>query len=179
MCHLFRDNMLIFIAKLPGQGCHLLARPVRPWPRPGIRDRSLRSNPCGHRQLRVSVWPLARVLWSCSLACAPLNIPCTAGVHRKASGSRSPPKFVVFRQYVGRDERIRTSDPHTPSVMRYQAALRPDRDLRRRHMGAGSGAYRQGGARWQAPLALSLLPLEPARRGAIWGRRVAIARRSC
>ena len=27
----------------------------------------------------------------------------------------------------GRDERIRTSDPHTPSVMRYQAALRPDR----------------------------------------------------
>src|SRR3546814_16062179 len=28
---------------------------------------------------------------------------------------------------IGRDERIRTSDPHTPSVMRYQAALRPDR----------------------------------------------------
>ncbi len=27
---------------------------------------------------------------------------------------------------IGRDERIRTSDPHTPSVMRYQAALRPD-----------------------------------------------------
>ena len=27
---------------------------------------------------------------------------------------------------TGRDERIRTSDPHTPSVMRYQAALRPD-----------------------------------------------------
>ena len=26
---------------------------------------------------------------------------------------------------TGRDERIRTSDPHTPSVMRYQAALRP------------------------------------------------------
>ena len=27
----------------------------------------------------------------------------------------------------GRDDRIRTCDPHTPSVMRYQAALRPDR----------------------------------------------------
>lgn len=28
---------------------------------------------------------------------------------------------------IGRDDRIRTYDPHTPSVMRYQAALRPDR----------------------------------------------------
>ena len=28
---------------------------------------------------------------------------------------------------IGRDDRIRTCDPHTPSVMRYQAALRPDR----------------------------------------------------
>ena len=27
---------------------------------------------------------------------------------------------------TGRDDWIRTSDPHTPSVMRYQAALRPD-----------------------------------------------------
>ena len=27
----------------------------------------------------------------------------------------------------GRGDWIRTSDPHTPSVMRYQAALRPDR----------------------------------------------------
>jgi hypothetical protein len=26
----------------------------------------------------------------------------------------------------GRGDWIRTSDPHTPSVMRYQAALRPD-----------------------------------------------------
>ena len=34
-----------------------------------------------------------------------------------------------FKKWLktGRDERIRTSDPHTPSVMRYQAALRPDR----------------------------------------------------
>jgi uncharacterized protein YcaQ len=28
--------------------------------------------------------------------------------------------------YTGRGDRIRTCDPHTPSVMRYQAALRPD-----------------------------------------------------
>ncbi len=34
----------------------------------------------------------------------------------------------------GRDERIRTSDPHTPSVMRYQAALRPDRRAAFRRM---------------------------------------------
>ena len=27
----------------------------------------------------------------------------------------------------GRGERIRTSDPHNPIVVRYQAALRPDR----------------------------------------------------
>ena len=26
----------------------------------------------------------------------------------------------------GRDERIRTSDPHTPSVVRYQTALHPE-----------------------------------------------------
>ncbi len=35
---------------------------------------------------------------------------------------------------IGRDERIRTSDPHTPSVMRYQAALRPDRSAAYRHV---------------------------------------------
>ena len=29
----------------------------------------------------------------------------------------------------GRGERIRTSDPHNPIVVRYQAALRPDRIL--------------------------------------------------
>ena len=28
---------------------------------------------------------------------------------------------------IGRGEKIRTSDPHTPSVVRYQAAPRPDR----------------------------------------------------
>lgn len=44
---------------------------------------------------------------------------------------------------IGRDERIRTSDPHTPSVMRYQAALRPDR----------SAAYRQVFQDAQAPAA--------------------------
>ncbi len=33
---------------------------------------------------------------------------------------------LVRGETTGRDERIRTSDPHTPSVMRYQAALRPE-----------------------------------------------------
>jgi hypothetical protein len=40
-------------------------------------------------------------------------------------GKQSPGLFLIPK--IGRDERIRTSDPHTPSVMRYQAALRPDR----------------------------------------------------
>ena len=38
--------------------------------------------------------------------------------------------IVKYQIFIGRDERIRTSDPHTPSVMRYQAALRPDRGER-------------------------------------------------
>ncbi len=37
---------------------------------------------------------------------------------------------ICYNGIFGRDERIRTSDPHTPSVMRYQAALRPDRKVR-------------------------------------------------
>ena len=37
---------------------------------------------------------------------------------------------IGYNGIFGRDERIRTSDPHTPSVMRYQAALRPDRPFR-------------------------------------------------
>src|SRR3982751_3673467 len=38
-------------------------------------------------------------------------------------------------EILGRGDRIRTCDPHTPSVMRYQAALRPDR---------GWGTYARG-----------------------------------
>jgi hypothetical protein len=38
----------------------------------------------------------------------------------------------IFTEKIGRDDRIRTCDPHTPSVMRYQAALRPDRQCPRR-----------------------------------------------
>ena len=45
--------------------------------------------------------------------------------------------MTVFGK-IGRDDRIRTCDPHTPSVMRYQAALRPDRP--RRASGAPSRA---------------------------------------
>lgn len=45
---------------------------------------------------------------------------------------------------TGRDDRIRTCDPHTPSVMRYQAALRP--------VTSGAGAYRAAHRRWQGGL---------------------------
>tara|TARA_R100001244_G_scaffold20643_2_gene21418 strand:+ start:94068 stop:94379 length:312 start_codon:yes stop_codon:yes gene_type:complete len=50
-------------------------------------------------------------------------------------------EFQQFEKWlkIGRDERIRTSDPHTPSVMRYQAALRPDRGC----------AYMEVGGAWQ------------------------------
>jgi hypothetical protein len=51
-------------------------------------------------------------------------------------------RCALSMKVVGRDERIRTSDPHTPSVMRYQAALRPDR----------KGAYRQAVEAWQAAI---------------------------
>ena len=51
--------------------------------------------------------------------------------------NRSPDRFAPND---GRGDRIRTCDPHTPSVMRYQAALLPDR---RR-------ALRRGRARRQA-----------------------------
>ena len=44
----------------------------------------------------------------------------------------------------GRDDRIRTCDPHTPSVMRYQAALRPDR----------SAAFTRGGGQGQVFIVL-------------------------
>src|SRR5437762_10687460 len=35
-------------------------------------------------------------------------------------------RLATFREDDGRGDWIRTSDLHTPSVMRYQAALRPD-----------------------------------------------------
>ena len=35
--------------------------------------------------------------------------------------------YDYYPVVCGRDERIRTSDPHTPSVVRYQAALHPDK----------------------------------------------------
>ena len=48
--------------------------------------------------------------------------PLMEPTHLKGAAVPQTPKLRI-----GRDERIRTSDPHTPSVMRYQAALRPDR----------------------------------------------------
>ena len=40
-----------------------------------------------------------------------------------------------YRSYIGRGEKIRTSDPHNPIVVRYQAALRPDRVPKRNEGG--------------------------------------------
>ena len=56
-----------------------------------------------------------------------------------AAAARRLPRFAGLK--IGRDERIRTSDPHTPSVMRYQAALRPDRPC---WAGVAPSAGRQG-----------------------------------
>ena len=42
-------------------------------------------------------------------------------------GQTASPNNQSGLEKIGRDDRIRTYDPHTPSVMRYQAALRPDR----------------------------------------------------
>ena len=56
--------------------------------------------------------------------------------------------FLVSQEIsTGRDDRIRTCDPHTPSVMRYQAALRPD--LRSGIAVRGRG-YMVVGRAWQA-----------------------------
>ena len=46
---------------------------------------------------------------------------------------------------IGRDDRIRTCDPHTPSVMRYQAALRPDRAAPSMPL----GGWMQAGWEWR------------------------------
>ena len=59
-----------------------------------------------------------------------------------SSKSKKTAVFGWERLSIGRDDRIRTYDPHTPSVMRYQAALRPDRwsgiaDRARAYMAAG------------------------------------------
>ena len=57
------------------------------------------------------------------------------------------------KEKTGRDDRIRTCDPHTPSVMRYQAALRPDR------VGALTRVFRQGqdGLVFEANLVCSVI----------------------
>ena len=51
------------------------------------------------------------------------------------------PCMCQLCQKIGRGERIRTSDPHNPIVVRYQAALRPDR----LHCNAHDPGARQGG----------------------------------
>jgi hypothetical protein len=48
-----------------------------------------------------------------------------------------------LNEIIGRDDRIRTYDPHTPSVMRYQAALRPDRKCGLRRVFWDSQVFKQ------------------------------------
>ena len=56
---------------------------------------------------------------------------------RVAASRRESPRGARAA-LVGRGERIRTSDPHNPIVVRYQAALRPDRCIRELTGNAGS-----------------------------------------
>ena len=51
--------------------------------------------------------------------------------------------LIRFWGKNGRSDRIRTCDPQTPSLMRYQAALRSDRFVLRLFAAAG-GDYRRG-----------------------------------
>ena len=71
-----------------------------------------------------------------------------------------PEKGAIAAEEFGRDERIRTSDPHTPSVMRYQAALRPDRRAPNRAMIAPMQGLNRIGARVSSHV-LIILPLPP------------------
>ena len=74
----------------------------------------------------------------------------------------------ISQRENGRSERIRTSDPLLPKQVRYQAALRSDRE------GAGSprGSGMQGGILHQlAPVAQQALQQAPARGGDRLGRK--------
>ena len=50
----------------------------------------------------------------------------TESVRIKSSLSRRPAVPAENHETTGRDDWIRTSDPHTPSMVRYQTALRPE-----------------------------------------------------
>ena len=51
--------------------------------------------------------------------------PLSRSVNRK-SRAIADPALAIRKSSAGRGDRIRTCDPQTPSLMRYQAALRPD-----------------------------------------------------
>ena len=77
------------------------------------------------------------------------------------------PRTSSASKKLGRDERIRTSDPHTPSVMRYQAALHPDRLLWPQMRSGRDRAYRQLGELWQAGPHILSRPLVASKTSAI------------
>mgnify|MGYP002065158006 CR=1 FL=1 len=53
-------------------------------------------------------------------------------------------KLAWMGKSTGRDDWIRTSDPHTPSMVRYQAALHPET--------SGGRPYRAAHSHWQAAI---------------------------
>src|SRR4029077_10110434 len=64
--------------------------------------------------------------------------------------------FNTTLDFIGRGERIRTSDPLRPRQVRYQAALRPDLYDGMMYRRAGAVSKRFGSAgvtRWPAPAA--------------------------
>ena len=82
---------------------------------------------------------------------------------------------------AGRGDWIRTSDPHTPSVMRYQAALRPDRGLASRQQSPITQAMGQTTATQKihfAPPLGARAGGDPARLSACGAHRLAGARQS-
>ena len=140
-------------APLPG-------RPCKSWER--MPERQPSNGPCAvfvqvrrarsrmtEMQLRFRLWP-ALIITAFSFSHAirgeadtnrSTAFPVIAQLANNRAGDRVPDLLKTAPKPVksGRDERIRTSDPHTPSVMRYQAALRPDRGL----------AFRSHGRLWQ------------------------------
>ena len=93
--------------------------------------------------------------------------------HPAELSKRNVPRTSLFE--AGRGDRIRTCDPHTPSVMRYQAALRPDRVAARRTRAASARAsIRRGASDGKAALSCRSCagPLRDRRRATSCARTV-------
>ena len=80
----------------------------------------------GHRPLDAACALYRKVQGVAATAAQPYTA-LTRHYHTALEAKAVPLKRMLLCGKIGRDDRIRTCDPHTPSVMRYQAALRPDR----------------------------------------------------